>query len=118
MPENPDPPSMPVKETAIVFEQMEWQSPQPGVRCKVFRKGRTQIRLVEFAQEFVEPDWCIRGHAGLVLSGVLEVDFTGEVVRYAEGTALHIPAGAAHAHKARAVTPTVTLFLVEEAGEG
>jgi quercetin dioxygenase-like cupin family protein len=99
---------------AIIFDQMEWRSPQPGMRCKVFRDGSKQIRLVEFSAEFVEAQWCKKGHVGLVLSGDLEVDFSGHIVRFPEGSALLIPRGAEHSHKARAATPVVRIFLVEE----
>jgi quercetin dioxygenase-like cupin family protein len=99
----------------ILFEQIEWQSPQPGVRFKAVREGSKQVRLVEFTPEFVESDWCEKGHVGCVLSGELEVDFSGNVVHFSEGAALLIPPGSPHAHKARALTPVVRLFLVEEA---
>jgi quercetin dioxygenase-like cupin family protein len=56
----------------------------------------------------------MKGHVGLVLSGELDIDFSGHVVRFPEGSAFLIPAGAPHAHKARVVTPLVRLFLVEE----
>ncbi|MFN0021218.1 MAG: phosrestin [Pirellulaceae bacterium] len=98
----------------IIFDKIEWQSPQPGMRCKVFHDGSRRIRLVEFSQEFVEADWCEKAHVGLVLSGDLDIDFSGHVVRFPEGSALSIPLGASHAHKARAVTPIVRLFLVDE----
>ena len=71
--------------------------------------------MVEFTHEFVEPHWCEKGHIGFVLSGELEIDFKGKVVRYPEGPAILIPAGESHAHKCRSVTPVVRLFLVEEA---
>ena len=71
--------------------------------------------MVEFTHEFVEPHWCEKAHIGFVLSGELEIDFKGKVVRYPEGTAILIPAGAVHAHKGRSVTTLVRLFLVEEA---
>jgi quercetin dioxygenase-like cupin family protein len=101
----------------ILFDQIEWQSPQPGVRFKVARDGPTQVRLVEFSPGFVEAMWCEMGHVGFVLSGDLEIDFSGHVVRFPEGSALLIPAGPRHAHKARVLTPLVRLFLVEEASE-
>ena len=81
---------------------------------KVFRAGSQQVRLVEFSHGFVESQWCDKGHTGFVLSGELEIDFSGRVVRFPEGSALLIPAGAPHAHKARAVTPLVRVFLVED----
>jgi quercetin dioxygenase-like cupin family protein len=98
----------------ILFDEIEWQSPQPGARFKVFRDGTRQVRLLELTPEFVEPEWCEKEHAGFVLAGELEIDFSGRVVRFPQGSALMIPAGAAHAHKARAVTTLVRVFLVEE----
>lgn len=98
----------------VTFDSLEWQSPMPGIRFKVFRDGNKQIRLAEFTSEFVEPDWCEKGHAGIVLSGELEVDFHGSVVCYPEGSGILIPPGAKSGHKARAVTSSVRLFLVED----
>jgi quercetin dioxygenase-like cupin family protein len=98
----------------IPFDRIEWHSPQPGVRFKAARQGSKQVRLVEFTPEFVEREWCEKGHAGLVLAGELEIDFSGQAVRFAEGSALLIPAGAPHRHRARILTPLVRLFLVEE----
>jgi quercetin dioxygenase-like cupin family protein len=111
---NPPPNRASLPEVAIIFDRLEWQSPQPGMRCKVFRDGTRQIRLVEFSPEFVEAEWCEKAHAGIVLSGELEIDFSGRTVRFPEGSALLIPPGAAYAHKARAVTPVTRVFLVEE----
>lgn len=98
----------------ILFDQIEWHTPHPGARFKVFRDGGRQVRLLELSDEFVEPQWCDKGHVGFVVSGELEIDFSGHVVHFPEGSALLIPAGASHAHKARALTPFVRLFLVEE----
>ena len=98
----------------VLFDELEWQSPIHGVRFKAFCSGNKQLRLVEFTSEFVEPDWCEKGHIGLVIQGELEIDFYGSVVRYPQGSGVYIPAGSATAHKGRSVTPTVLLFLVEE----
>lgn len=106
--------AFPVNTSAINFDQIEWESPQPGMRCKVFTDGSRLIRLVEFSEEFVEAHWCEKAHVGFVLSGELDIDFSGHVVRFPEGSALSIPPGSSYAHKARAVTPIVRLFLVED----
>ena len=74
-----------------------------------------KIRIAEFTSEFIEPNWCEKGHIGIVLSGDLEIDFKGQIVRYPEGAAIFIPAGSSNGHKGRAITPIVKLFLVEEA---
>lgn len=101
----------------ILFDQIEWYAPRPGVRFKVARDRSKQVRLVEFTPDFVEREWCEKGHAGVILAGELEMDFSGRVVRFPEGSALLIPAGSQHRHKARVLTPTVRLFLVEEVSD-
>jgi hypothetical protein len=96
----------------IPFESMEWQNAAPGLRFKVYRSGNKQMRLLEHSQEFVEPDWCVKAHSGLVLKGELEFDFQGRNVRFPEGSGLFIPAG--EKHKGRPITSSVLLFLVED----
>jgi len=98
----------------ILFDELEWQGGIHGARFKVFRDGTKQLRLLEFTSEFVEPDWCEKGHVGFVVQGELEIDFKGDSIRFPEGSGIFIPAGAASAHKARSITPVVLLFLVEE----
>jgi hypothetical protein len=99
----------------VDFDILEWQSPLPGARFKAYRADGKEIRLLEFTSEFVEPLWCERGHIGLVLEGVLEIDFHGQVITYQQGEGLFIPPGAQSGHKARSVTPVVRLVLVENA---
>jgi mannose-6-phosphate isomerase-like protein (cupin superfamily) len=100
---------------AVNFDELHWESPLPGARFKSFSRHGKKLRIAELTSEFIEPHWCEKGHVGIVLSGELEIDFKGKLVRYPEGTAIFIPAGAEHGHKGRAITPTVRLFLVEEA---
>ena len=101
----------------IDFDRLPWESAVPGSRFKVFRGDGQQLRVVEFTKDFVEPHWCEKGHLGLVLSGELEINFQGTLVRYPQGSGVFIPAGRPNAHKARAATPLVRLFLVEELTE-
>jgi hypothetical protein len=98
----------------VLFDEMEWQNGIHGARFKAFRSGTKQIRLVEFTSEFVEPDWCVKGHIGYVIQGELEIDFHDRFVRYPEGSGINIPSGPTSGHKARSLTPTVLLFLVED----
>ena len=97
-----------------MFDSLEWQSPIHGTRFKAYREGNKQLQLLELTLEFVEPDWCEKGHVGMVLNGELEIDFRGNLVRYPEGAALMIPGRTENGHKARSIAPTTQLFLVEE----
>jgi hypothetical protein len=74
----------------IVFDELEWQSSAPGSRFKLFRDGSRQVRLVEFSCEFVEAEACEKAHIGFVLSGELEIDFSGNIVRHPEARPSHL----------------------------
>jgi quercetin dioxygenase-like cupin family protein len=99
---------------SINFNDIQWQSTLPGSRSKIFQQNGRQLRLVEFTSEFIEPDWCVKGHIGFVLEGILEIDFKGHIVIYPKGSGIFIPSGTENAHKARSLTPVAQLILVEE----
>jgi hypothetical protein len=98
----------------VLFDSLEWNSLGHGSRFKLFQSGTKQLRLLEFTSDFVDPSWCEKGHIGYVVRGELEIDFQGNVVRYPEGSGIVISSGSSSGHKARPVTPTVLLFLVED----
>jgi quercetin dioxygenase-like cupin family protein len=99
----------------ISFESLPWESKAKGQRFKVYAENGKQIRVVELTPEFVETSWCLKGPIGYVLDGVLELEFEDDVTLFRSGDGFFIPAGEAHKHKARALTPLVSLVLVEEA---
>lgn len=98
----------------VNFNSLPWESPAPGAKFKVFKQGNRRLRLLELTGEFVEKEWCEKGHTGIVLEGQLEVAFADKTVRFEKGEGIFIPAGEPSKHKARAVTRFVTLFLVED----
>lgn len=98
----------------VDFSALEWESPMKGVRFKRYIAGGKQLRLVEYSRDFVEPDWCLKGHTGYVIDGEFEIDFHGTSVRYASGNAILIPPGEENRHKARILSPTATVFLSED----
>ena len=83
----------------IEFDKMSWNESAKGLRTKTFMNGNQQIRLVEFSEGFIEPDWCIKGHAGYVLDGTLIIDFNGNIERYHKGAIIFIPPGKEAKHK-------------------
>ena len=102
----------------VDFENMEWNEPAVGVRFKTFANVNQQIRLVEFSEGFVEPDWCKKGHAGYVLDGEFATDYSGNLERYKKGDVLFIPKGEQSKHKAileKGEKVTLLLFeIIEE----
>ncbi|RPJ28158.1 MAG: cupin domain-containing protein [Planctomycetaceae bacterium] len=98
----------------VDFGSMPWEQPAPGVRFKAYEQDGRRLRLAQFTKDFVEADWCTRGHAGYVLEGKLEVDFHGQVVTLSPGDGLFIRPGHEHRHKARVLTDFVRVVLVED----
>jgi ethanolamine utilization protein EutQ (cupin superfamily) len=97
----------------VSFESIPWEQPAAGVRFKAFEQDGRRLRLAEFTRDFAEADWCTKGHIGYVLDGQMEIDFHGPVVAFRAGDGLFIPAGHEHGHKARVLTESVTVVLVE-----
>lgn len=98
----------------IDFESMDWETPAGDVRFKAFEQNGKKLRLVEFAKDFIEPDWCTKGHTGYILEGKIEIDFNGNKTTFGPGDGVFIPAGEEHKHKGRVLTDKVTAILVED----
>lgn len=99
----------------VDFESMPWKEPGPGVRFKVLVQGQKRLRIIEFSEEFVEPDWCLKGHIGYVLEGEMEIEFEGVVRKYKAGDGLFIPKGEENKHRHYSTIKSTRLFLVEDA---
>jgi quercetin dioxygenase-like cupin family protein len=98
----------------IKFRELEWTSPMPGLRKKEIVIGNKKLRLVEFSDNFVEPDWCCKGHIGYIIEGRLTLDFDGRIVQYEKGDGVFIPESSAAKHKCHVNKGEKALvFLVE-----
>ena len=97
----------------VDFESIPWETPATGVRSKAYEQDTKRLRLVEFSKEFVELDWCVNGHIGLILEGQMEIDFDGKVLVVNPGDGVFIPPGEEHKHKARVLTDRVKAILIE-----
>jgi hypothetical protein len=98
----------------IGFESIPWESSAVGIRFKACEQGGRKLRLAEFGREFVELDWCTKGHIGYILEGKMNIDFDGKVVVFGPGDGIFIPAGEKHKHKATILTDLVKVILVED----
>jgi quercetin dioxygenase-like cupin family protein len=98
----------------IDFESMAWETPAAGVRFKAYEQAGRKLRLMEFSKEFVERDWCMKGHIGYILEGQMEIDLNREVIVFGPGDGVFIPVGEEHKHKGKAHTDVVRVILVED----
>lgn len=75
----------------IDFDTYEWVKPMTGAKYKVFINENIKIRIVEFSEGLVEPDWCKKGHSGFVLEGECNINFNGVIEHFKKGDIIHIP---------------------------
>lgn len=106
-------PSAPGAGYRVDFAAIPWHSALGGMRVKAAVGPDRQLRLVEYTPAMAER-WCELGHLGYVLEGRLEVRFPAAVVLFEPGDGIVIPAGPAHRHLGRALTPVVRVVLVED----
>jgi quercetin dioxygenase-like cupin family protein len=92
---------------------MEWESPIPGMRQKVFELDAKRVRLVEYTQE-MDPHWCSKGHYGYVLDGRFEIEFDNEARIFSAGDGVFIPTGEEHRHRGRVLSEIARLVFVED----
>jgi len=98
----------------VIFDALDWTHAGVGVRYKSVVHNRQRLRLVEFSEGFVEKEWCLHGHAGIVLDGSFALDFNTSVERYNKGDIIFIPSGESDKHKAiLGKGEKVTLLLFE-----
>jgi len=98
----------------IIFNNIEWTNTGTGVRYKTFIHENQRLRLVEFSEGFVEPDWCTHGHAGIVLDGSFALDYNGNLEEYNKNDVIFVPGGETDKHKAMlGKGEKVTLLLFE-----
>lgn len=98
---------------SIPFDALPWQAGGHPLERKK-SDPRTPITLLEFAPGFADPNWCVRAHSGLVLSGTLRMEYGGlaaEACDYGEGQGFHIELGTPHRASNPGAVP-VRLFIV------
>lgn len=97
----------------VVFAELEWESPIPGVRHKVATIDGVRLRLVEYSTEMA-PHWCAVGHVGQILTGTFEIEFDDGIQVFEAGDGVMIPSGEEHRHRARVLSGEVQAIFVEK----
>jgi hypothetical protein len=95
------------------LSDLPWTQIAPGLREKTHVSGSNHFRIVEFSLSFQEPEWCLKRHAGFVMSGEIVVNVAGQRVTYRQGDVIDLPPGVRHRH--HATVETAQLFLIEAA---
>ncbi len=98
----------------IDFQNIDWEVPAARVRYKAYVEGNQRIRLVEFSEEFVEDDWCTKGHIGYILEGSISIDFDGSLINFKAGDGIFISEGKENKHKAKIAKGEKALIILFE----
>ena len=83
----------------IRFDNIDWESPQEGVRQKVYVGNGKKLRLLVFRESFIEKEWCLKGHVGYVIEGEMKINFDGNIQSYRKGDGIWIDEGERSKHK-------------------
>ncbi|MFP4106585.1 MAG: hypothetical protein ACLFVU_10905 [Phycisphaerae bacterium] len=98
----------------VIWDDIEWESPQPGLRQKARVNGRKRFRLVLLHPDYSPADWCETGHIGLVLEGDMTVEFETGQEAFKPGEGMFILSGMLYRHKFHPGEGGVQLLLVED----
>lgn len=96
----------------IDFNDLKWEEPFEGVKCKIYKHADKQLRLVVYSKE-MPLHWCEKGHYGYILDGRFEIEYQNEKVVYETGDGVFIPEGEEHKHKAKVLSESVKAIFVE-----
>ena len=96
----------------VNFENLDWEVPLEGVKCKIYKYKGKQIRLVIYSRD-MPLHWCEKGHYGYILDGTFEIEFQNKKVVYQTGDGVFIPEGKNHKHRAKALTEFVKVIFIE-----
>ena len=96
----------------VNFKELDWEEPIEGVKCKIFKYGNKQLRLVVYSKEML-PHWCEKGHYGYILDGKFEIEYQNEKILYQTGDGVFIPDGKEHKHRAKVLSEHVKVIFVE-----
>lgn len=101
--------------SVIALASTPWADDVPGIRaCETHEHGR-RWAIVEYAPHARREEWCLDGHAGFVLEGQVEYEFSdGErAMLVSEGDAFTLATG--RGHRGRNTRDSIArLFLIDD----
>ena len=96
----------------VNFNDLHWEEPFEGVKCKIFKHGDKLLRLVVYSKE-MPLHWCEKGHYGYILDGKFEIEYKNEKIVYQTGDGVFIPDGKEHKHRAKVLSEFVKAIFIE-----
>jgi hypothetical protein len=106
------------RDERVRFAEISWADDVPGIRVREAVIEGRRWAIVEYARGAHREEWCLDGHAGFVLSGAIEYEFSdgGPPLSLNEGEAFALSTGRAHRGANRSNGPT-QLFVIDDPAE-
>jgi quercetin dioxygenase-like cupin family protein len=99
----------------IALQRTPWADDVPGIRARETDEQGRRWAIVEYAPRARREEWCLDGHAGFVLEGQVEYEFSADEppMLVSEGDAFTLATGRGHRGRNTGDT-AATLFLIDD----
>ncbi|HLI60949.1 MAG TPA: cupin domain-containing protein [Solirubrobacteraceae bacterium] len=101
--------------SVVALGSAAWADDVPGIRARKLHELGRRWAIVQYAPHARREEWCLDGHAGFVLEGEVEYEFSGEdeAMVVSEGDAFTLATG--RGHRGRNTGDSVArLFLIDD----
>ncbi len=109
------PPSPFERNAVIALQHTPWADDVPGIRARETHEQGRRWAIVEYAPQARREEWCLDGHAGFVLEGQVEYEFSDDEspMRVSEGDAFTLATGRGHRGRNTGAL-AAKLFLIDD----
>lgn len=101
--------------SVVALGSTPWADDVPGIRAREIHEGGRRWAIVEYAPYARREEWCLDGHAGFVLEGQVEYEFSDgeDAMLVSEGDAFTLATGRGHRGRNMRDSPA-RLFLIDD----
>ncbi len=99
----------------IGLQSTPWADDVPGIKARETHEHGRRWAIVEYEPRARREEWCLDGHAGLVLEGQVEYEFSDDepAMLVSEGDAFTLATGRGHRGR-NTGDGAATLFLIDD----
>jgi quercetin dioxygenase-like cupin family protein len=99
----------------IELQSTPWADDVPGIKARETHEHGRRWAIVEYEPGARREEWCLDGHAGLVLEGQVEYEFSDDepAMLVSEGDAFTLATGRGHRGR-NTGDGAATLFLIDD----
>lgn len=103
------------RNAVIALHDLSWADDVPGIRAREAQEQGRRWAIVEYGPQARREEWCLDGHAGFVLEGQVEYEFSDQehAMVVSSGDAFTLATG--RGHRGRNTGDSIArLFLIDD----